>query len=366
MFFYIGDKKPFNSLQQVYDRLYLDYGWSTSTIANKKVWYKGYSTECRLSDKISEIIEGYQPTGKWCVIDDDYQVYHPALRGFPIYEYQDQLSTFCLENFQIKVYEHDYSNLEGGLSFDQAVSQITDILVNNTDNFLKYNDVKNLNIVFTAGLDSLTAWTVFHQVSKNYKLSVKDNMGYRNYESDLFPYLDKLWGYQVSNFYDTHNYNVSGFYGERITFREVDTAHIVANYIKRPVMFSLRRTDYLYHFMNRPSSVVNNYPRYKDIKDVYKWCYDRIYYDYQMWHLDNNFVFCPLYDLNIAKIVYKLPLDVIIENQKNGTIQRKVIEKINPDMLSLLSEYKNSGNIWGNFDKNFEKISPLFEQQLKK
>ena len=64
MFFYIGEYSPIQALRKVSERLYLDEGWNQ--IDN--IWYKGYSTDCILADKLSNIINGYQPAGKWCVI----------------------------------------------------------------------------------------------------------------------------------------------------------------------------------------------------------------------------------------------------------------------------------------------------------
>ena len=64
MFFFIGDNLPLTSLEKVENRLYLDKGWSNTD----GIWYKGYSTDCKLADNLDNILQGYQPAGKWCVI----------------------------------------------------------------------------------------------------------------------------------------------------------------------------------------------------------------------------------------------------------------------------------------------------------
>ena len=85
MFFYIGSTCPMQSMNKVADRLFLDNGWNFKD----NIWYKGYSVDCALADSLLDILDGYQPNGKWCVIHDEV-VYHPVLRGFPLYRYNGE------------------------------------------------------------------------------------------------------------------------------------------------------------------------------------------------------------------------------------------------------------------------------------
>lgn len=371
MFFYIGDKTPFNNLKQVDELLFIDEGWDTASINDIKVWYKGYSTECTISDNLEKIYNGYKPAGKWCMItqlNQEYDIFHGPLRGFPIYKSGDQRASFWLEGFEIEVYEHDYTNLVGELTLNEAVDQITDILQNNVINFYRYNKIPRINVLYSAGLDTLTSWVVLDSITKDYTLEIKPGplnlIGKREYESDLFPFLNSHWGYRISNYYKNKNWYLTGFYGERIHFREVDNSHVVANHLGTTVKDSLTEDDYLYWFMQRPECELNPYPTLKTEHEVKMWCYGKIFYDYQMWHLDNNFHFSPMCDINISKVMLKLSISDIATNQKNGTIQQKIVEKLNPDMLSILAPYKNSKNVWENYAKNFPNLKHRFKDNL--
>lgn len=371
MFFYIGNKSPFSSLNQVHERLWIDDGWYPAQIHNRKIWYKGYSTECRLKDNISNILDGYKPAGKWIVITDKYEIYHPVLRGFPVYEHEDSLTTFWLPDYTMKLYDNEQPVNNSPIIFDDAASGITDCLLENIENFFRYNELsERINMIFSAGLDTLTVWTALNHVTKDYNLFINPkiykNVGTIDYETDLFPFLKSHFGYEVNNFYKKLNWHITGFYGERTLLREVDTAHIVANHLGVKVIDVLTENDYLYHFMRRPSSLINNHPTYKSELMVKKACYNKIFYDNQMWHLDNNFTFSPLQDIRMSKIVYRMSINDIVENQKNGTIQRKIIEKLNPDMLSILARYKNYGDMWKGFNNNFSKLEHNFRNNLVK
>ena len=75
-----------------------------------------------------------------------------------------------------------------------------------------------------------------------------------------------------------------------------------------------------------------------------------------MWHIDNNYHFSPFHDIRIAEITYRLSIDDLIKNCRNGILQRMVIQQMNPVFLNYISDKKNSGNIMSNFFKNFTKI----------
>lgn len=363
MFFYIGDSCPFSALKEVESNLYLDEGW------NQKhgVWYKGYSTECVLADAVDSIIDGYRPVGKWCVIHDG-QVYHPTLRGFPIYELGNSKTNLKLEGYDIKLYP-DIDPIEGStLSLDEVSYEICRILVENTENLYKYNHVPNMTTLFSAGLDTLTAWAVIDQVTKNYTVSIhlptyKDRtylelLGTRrDYHSDLMDRVSEdYWGYKHACFYKEYNWNITGYYAEVYTYRGLEAINAIANYQGKRIDEIASESDYLYWVLKRPVFVES----YKDSKlefssddDLKKFIWSKIWYNHAMWHLDNNLMFNPFADIRIPNLVHRMSISDITKNCVSGQIQKNIIGMLRPDLLPLLSDYKNERNIWANFKKNF-------------
>jgi hypothetical protein len=364
MFFYIGNDCPIKSLKQVSSNLFLDDGWTELN----NVWYKGYSTDCKLSESLSDIIDGYKPAGKWCVIHDAI-IYHPVLRGFPVYELEGNKTNIQLKNYEPVIYSETSPKLGTQLSLDEVSTQIGDILVENTVNFYQFNNPINMTALFSAGLDTLTAWTIIGHVTKNYTLSIHvpqageftllQQLGTeREYQTDL---IDKVsadyWGYHHACFYKKENWNITGYYAEVYTYRDGEAINAIANYHGKRIDKLASESDYLYWFLKR-SSIVEKYRdsmlEFSDDAELKRFLWNTIWYDHQMWHLDNNLMFSPFADIRIPELVNRMSVEDITRNCVTGQIQRNIVERFRPDLLSLLSDYKNEKNIWKNFKANFD------------
>lgn len=156
--------------------------------------------------------------------------------------------------------------------------------------------------------------------------------------------------------YLKENWYITGFYSERVQLREVSQGHVIANYMGKKLYNIPNKEDYLYYFLQRPDCKENNYPTYDNEKDVLNWCNGSVFYDHQMWHIDNNYHFSPFNDLRITEVMNQVSLTDIVSNALNATIQKNIIKYNRPDFLQILSQYKNEGNIWANYKKNFSKI----------
>lgn len=365
MFFYVGDNCPIK-LIQVEPKLFLDDGWSYQY----GVWYKGYSTDCVLKQSLSDIIGGYQPAGKWCVIHRG-KIYHPVLRGFPIYTDGQNKTNLKLDGFHIETHDLPPAQNESILSIDEASILIGDILVENTKNFYKYNSPKNMTTLFSGGLDTLTVWAVLDQVTKDYTLSyhvpttndktLLDVLGTeREYGSDLIDKVSKdYWGYHHACFYKEPNWNITGYYAEVYTYRDGEAINAIANYHGKRIDELANETDYLYWFLKRPNIV----EKYKDSmlefdneESLKEFLWSTIWYDYQMWHIDHNMMFSPFADLRIPAIVHRMSIEDITSCCVTGELQRNIIRRFKPELMLLISDYKNEGMVWDNFTKNFDSI----------
>ena len=377
MFFFIGDEAPLQALHKVHDRLYLDDGWSSTVVSGEMVWFKGYSTDCTLSDDIAAVVShGYRPAGKWCAIvsyGDDYEIMHPPLRGFPLYE-RDKFSrtNLKLEAYTPVCYDGPHINEQPALTLEQASTIIGDILVENTVNFLKYTKVNEMNVLCSAGLDTMTSWAILDSVTKDYTLhayvpkqtdrTLHEHLGrIREYESDL---LDKIsqdyWGYDVMSAFKEPNWYLTGYYAETMQLRSGAVQKAVANYQGKHTLEILNETDYLYWFIKRPDIAKRHAGErlvFKDDMELKDYLHGTIFNDYQMWHIDDNMTFSPFADFRITQTSYRMSIADITANCKNGDVQRNIIKRFKPEFLSLVSDYKNSKDTWGNFRQNFKNIT---------
>jgi hypothetical protein len=361
MNFFIGDDPALTGFTQVAPRLFLDQGWDN--VGN--IWYKGYSTDCTISERLDDIIDGYQPSGKWCVIQDE-KIYHPVLRGFPLYYFKDNITTLKLANWETVLYNNPQTPAiteESTLTVEEVSYQIGNILVENVENFYRYNNPTDVTLCVSAGLDTQTCWAVQDQVTTDYDLQIYLN-GFspiREYRNAVIESLNSTcWGYNAIVVKKNKSWTISGFYAETYTYRDLAAITGYMNFLGKEKLDELvTEDDYYYGFITRPNAV-HSYNRIKGRVDastpikLKEHLWNTIWYDHQMWHLDNNMFFCPFADLRIPEIALKLSVEDLIKFGVNGDIQRHIINRFAPERLPLLSKYKNTGNVWHNFKQHFK------------
>lgn len=362
MNFFIGDDPKLTGFTQVAPRLFLDQGWDN--VGN--IWYKGYSTDCTISQRLDDIIDGYQPSGKWCVIQDE-KIFHPVLRGFPLYYFENNITTLAFAEHQPVLYNTPQAPVitqEKTLTVEEVSYQIGDILVENVENFYRYNNPKEVNLCVSAGLDTQTCWAVYDQVTTDYNLRLYLN-GFNikpEYRTGVSVSLtNSCWGYNIITVQKNKSWTASGFYAEAYTYRDIAAATGYLKYLGKDSLSELvTEDDYYYGFITRPQ-LVETCNRLKDQIDastptkLKEHLWNTIWYDHQMWHLDNNMFFCPFADLRIPEIALKLSVEDLIKFGVNGDIQRHIINRFAPERLPLISKYKNTGDVWYNFKKNFNR-----------
>ena len=366
MFFYIGKDCPIRSMLPVSPEVYLDAGWSSTVVDSRPAWFKGYSTDCVLGNSISEILNGYKPAGKWCVIYDN-KIAHPSMRGFPLFTDADTITNINLPGLNWTGYiPPTCTLLPDQITLDEAAHLIGDVLEENTRNFFKYNPVR-MNMLFTCGLDSMTSWAVLDHYTKDYNLeiyvpkatdhSLTQRLGVvRNTTSDLIDSVSaSYWGYNLTSTYTEENWYMTGFYSERIQLREADHISAIANFYGKNIRNISASTDYLHKFLQRPGTkkYLETTLQFADEKAVKDYCFNAVFNDHQMWHLDKNFHFSPFNDIRITEIAYRLSVEDLLKNGLNGLIQKEIVKRYRPDFLSLLSDFKIEGDIYGNFNANF-------------
>ena len=188
----------------------------------------------------------------------------------------------------------------------------------------------------------------------------------REYETPLTEHISKnVWSYEITSLRKNTNWYSTGFYSEIMTLRSMSAFAIIAGYYNKTVYDFINETDYVYSFLERKRDIFDKIHKApEDEISLKERLVKLIFSDYQMWHIDNNFHFSPFYDIRIAQITYRLSIGDLIANSRHGLIQRMIIEKSNPELLKLLSDKKNTGNVMLNFIRNLPTIK--FPKDTKK
>jgi hypothetical protein len=80
---------------------------------------------------------------------------------------------------------------------------------------------------------------------------------------------------------------------------------------------------------------------------IHKIC-DTIVNDWQHWHIGNTLTWTPLRDLEITKIMLRVPIDQVLPQIMNSDFSRELILRTAPDLNRIISSKKNSGNYMSN------------------
>ena len=358
MFFYIGSNC--NLLNRVSDNLFLDDGWSV--IGN--TYFKGYSTECILKDRLNDIINGYQPNGIYCLIKDN-KVYHSKRKSFPIYSDESYITNIQGNSFYPSNIE-TYTN-KTYYTFNQAVYNIKNILIENITGFLKHNDVQ-LNLKVTGGIDSVTLLALLEFLNIPYNLHVTDRdisattlhewlRIDSEYQSNLIEVVRKrYWGYNIYDFKKNVNWLITGFMGDEALLRGPHQIVMLINFKGKILKDLLQENHYHYYYFQRSKNGFYTELMQEETNPKNK-IFQTFINDYQFWHLDNNYGFCPYDDVRILGTVLEMDDDDILLNGLDATIQKQIIQETNPYAFTLLDSYKNSPkyarvNLLKNLDVN--------------
>jgi hypothetical protein len=342
MFYYIGNQC--NLLEQVDTGLFLDKGWSQHNSA----WYKGYSTECNLSENIDNILNGYKPKGIWCVISDN-RVYQPNLCSFP-----DNGFTNLHEVARVG----DFLELNNSInSMDIVVDNVTTMLVESCQGYARYNsDI--LNIWCTGGLDSVLLLAICEKANVPYNLYAHKSSfsSHVEYESNLTKHVKREFpNYSFLSLFVNKTVLATGYGGDNYFCRHPVQINMLANSLGSTALEIVKPYHYSYPYLHKHKfqDIVNPYTTEEELK---KKLLHQIQIWHSVWHIDNTITFTPYHDVDLFKMVLTLPLHELIDASLDGTIQKKAIEKCNPELLSLVDEQKNTALGGKNLFNNLERV----------
>jgi hypothetical protein len=327
----------------VHDNLFLDKGWRQDKVNDKLVWYKGYSTDCRLSDNLNSIIEGYQPRGIWCVItyhNQKYDVYHALLRGFPI----NQTRTTNLFGNE-KNPEIDVPEISEPKTFDEVVDGVISILSKNCLDFVKYND-EPLNIWCTGGRDSMLLLAICEREKIPYNFYTHDKPKNRKIHKECDIKLSEHISTQYPNYAPVSIFSeptvlLTGHQGDNFMCRLSSTIKLLANSIGKTPRDLIKPNQYSGFHMSTSvfSHLSESITKVNDVKHEIMM---EIIGGHNVWHIDNTITFTPFYDVELPKLILSLDVETLIDAGLNGSIQLRAIEKCCPEIKILLQPQKNT------------------------
>lgn len=360
--------------------IHTDEGWHTSSVDDLQVLYKGYADKDTLETLLPVIVQQQEPhlCGNFCAIVFDpktntLQIKTDRYRSFPIYitdneeitnlelqtrtAWSDSLITI---NQHLSASEEKF-NLVGDINLDpitldQAIDQIDAILSDRVQSFIKHN-TQPVKAFLSGGVDSLLVYSYLQRFTDNYEMVKCQHVDYdRFWLMNSGTIQQRFWGYSQIHHWTDPCILTSGAPGDEYMLRSPTTSDMLLKFNKIYVVDLLTLPEWQGCLHQAYFRKNQNYKIFKEQRIDPGWDREMLLWnmcniianDWQHWHLGNTLTWTPLRDLEIFKILLRLPLDVQLTQIMNSDISRELIERNSPGLTRLISDQKNVGNALSN------------------
>lgn len=355
-----------------------DAGWQIHQQGSKTAVYKGYADQGTLLSLLDQILIQTEPklTGNFCAIVYDsntgtVEIKTDRYRGFPIFVDANNEVTNLTPypqvvwsnrhvsvNYDCTVNETKF-NLVGTidtteLSKDEVVTQIHKILDKRTENFVKYNRLP-IRAFLSGGVDSLLVYSYLQKYTDNYELIRCQHIDYDRFWLNNHGTLENNWGYTQIHHWSEPCILTSGTPGDEFMLRGPITCHEYLKFHGISMMDLLKNPLWEnclhYSYYHKPENLETFNRETDTVADsrLLQWALcNNVANDWQHWHLGNTLTWTPLRDLEIFKLILRLPIDDAVAQIMNSDLSRTLIEQNSPGLTKVISDQKNFGNYMKN------------------
>jgi hypothetical protein len=379
MFFHIG--KHFNTDFPCHWQLgefhvSTDQGWTITQRLGVKILYKGYADSAALCTLLEDIICQQTPhlLGNFCVIaqvDGCLQIQTDLYRSFPIYISDHEINNLVRADHvawtdSLITVDRDFDVIEDKfnaiddidtteLSLDQALDQVHSILTIKTAKFLSHNQLP-LKVFLSGGVDTMLVYSYLVAAGAAFELLDYDHLEHDYFWRNNSHLLTENWGYQQTHHWKTPCMLASGTPGDEFMLRNPVSADFYLRHLGTTLsqLIHPAHMQHDYIKLEKNQQKLNNQPPLLPTHyDLQQYLCNIMINDWQHWHLGNTLHWTPLRDLNIFKIILRLPSKDAIEQIVDNRFSRLLIERNLPGGSSFLSTQKNTGPVLKNLNGLF-------------
>jgi hypothetical protein len=382
MFFSI-DCKPQDNFSNFYQlgnlHLSTDAGWHETQIGSCHLVYKGYADIDAMPRLLDQIITQTEPVllGNFCVIvydasSNSIKIQTDRYRSFPIFfktqhsvgnllelEHTAWTDSLLEISTDLTVTEHKFDVIgkidSGMLTEDEVVDQINLILETKTQKFLSHNQL-SIHAHLTGGVDSLLVYSYLQKFDQTHRVIDYAHIDYDEFWLKNSGTLQKFWGYRQIHHWRNPCVLISGAPGDEFMLRSPTTCdrYVKTHGLNMLELLELPQWKNSLHYTYFKKSVHQEIFKNQTVKPyqshnnlIWDLC-NTVVNDWQHWHLGNTLTWTPLRDLEIFKLLLRLPLDSALKQIINSGISTRLIEQNYPGLTGVMSDQKNSGNAMAN------------------
>lgn len=334
-----------------------DEGWHVDRGGS---WHKGY---CH-----SDI--NYGCWTKIAINNGVIDIGSAAQRGYPLWWNSENLSLSNLESQGQQI----WADCKTTVSDNNIVCSKLDILGNLDDEKLSADRVVDLlcqnlraktNALFadtlppkkifpTGGLDSSTVLALVSD-----RLDQIELLDYEHFEYDFFTNKNikcirrNHWAYNQIHHWKSPCVLLTGASGDPAMMRHPLLASIwcawhdidLCDKLEHQTGYNkdnlLRNKDTVLKYWDQRSSLKTKFQTYPDLVN---YLLDISINDFQHWHLGNTLTWTPFMDAELTKIILSLDPSDILAQIIDGYISKRLIQKLDSELLTLVSERKNDSD----------------------
>ena len=355
----------------------LDSGWSeTADNNNNKIFYKGYLDQGPIAEYIEEIARQEEPiyTGNFCILkcfDQGVTIKTDRCRSFPIwydavqgcnnlipYSYTCWTDSFVTITYTLEKIESKFDLIgpieSTTLSFDQVINQVDQILTNKISKFAQTLN-QPVRVFLSGGIDTTTLFSYILRLQIPYELinclHTDLDYFYLKNHSDLA----NFWGYRQFHYWAQPNILLSGAPGDEFTVRSPTTANMMLRYYETDInnLLTTHQDSLHYQYFKKYTDIFESQQHitFNSLDHAICKCLSIIVNDWQHWHLGDTISYTPLRDIKIFETIARLEKPALINQIMDSVIQKELIRRNSPDLLSILSTDKNTNNYFENLTK---------------
>ena len=355
-----------------------DAGWTAYQHNQYTCLYKGYVDSAKIESVLTQILNQSEPElfGNFCVlaynsVSKSIKIKSDRYRSFPIYFNSEQVSNlnkldstvwsdsvaevtsdFLITQSKFNLIGHidtDYTTI------DEVVEKIDIILTKKTQDFLRYND-RPIRAFLSGGVDSLLVYSYLQKFSTEFELVSCQHVDYDSFWLKNSGTLTNLWSYNQIHHWISPCILTSGTPGDEFMLRGPPTVNLFVRLHGQHMTDLLTQAkwqsslQHTYFNSSKNLTIFQNddpLPNWNRVQMIWNLC-NIVANDWQHWHLGNTLTWTPLRDLEIFKLLLRLPVDAAMGQIMNSDISRRLIEKNCHGLSRVMSAQKNSGNAMEN------------------
>ncbi len=379
MFFCISKRQCENyTLHWTVDDIHIDTdnGWHSREHECTLYIYKGYTDQGSLDQQLLTVDN--TALGNFCVIAVDkaqktIKLITDRYRSFPIYHEPGHTVTNLLPlshtawtdswvelDFDLGVTEHKVDAIGSldwsKLTYESALEQVDTILLEKTKQFVANNDLP-LKVFLSGGVDTLLVYSYLVRLGADFELIDYDHVDHDYFYRENSHLIKNFWGYSQIHHWRQPCVLASGAPGDEFMLRSPTTANLflLRNGTSIPQLLSQHPYCLHHAYFSQAKHLKLFDAQLLAAQDQSDWDLCNIVVnDWQHWHLGNTLTWTPLRDLEIFKIMLRLPLTAAIDQIVNSEFSQRLIERNAPGATRFLSDQKNTGAALKNLNRLFD------------